>query len=190
MSITNKQHENTRPSLRTQHERAQALLDEIRALKVQLMNMPTSEHAKLDSIRDLCQSSLEIDGSSKPGVDLASVLSQILNIATNGQEGDKPKPCPMLIKPRVYCTDDCDWYNNNKCIVRSHAVFLERIGDSFQAVTTHLQQERADTDVLELATLSERLDTVIQEMRVVGATPSLMNELVGISAEIRLSEQN
>lgn len=93
-----------------------------------------SEHAKLDSIRDLCQSSLEIDGSSKPGVDLASVLSQILNIATNGQEGDKPM---------------------------------------------------TDTDVLELATLSERLDTVIQEMRVVGATPSLMNDLVGISAEIR-----
>jgi hypothetical protein len=94
------------------------------------------------------------------------------------QSQEEKTPCPMLIKPRVYCTDDCDWYNNNKCPVRNHVVFFERIGDALD-VTTHLQ----------LATLSERLDTVIQEMRVVGATPSLMNDLVKISAEIRLSEQ-
>ena len=56
-------------------------------------------------------------------------------------------------------------------------------------VNTQSQQESTDTDVLELATLSERLDTVIQEMRVVGATKSLMNDLVGISAEIRSLEQ-
>jgi hypothetical protein len=111
------------------------------------------------------------------------------NVNTQSEQEKTLKPCPMLIKPRVYCTDDCDWYNNNKCLVRNHAVFLERIGDAFQDATTHLQQESADTDVLELATLSERLDTVIQEMRVVGATPSLMNDLVKISAEIRLSEQ-
>jgi hypothetical protein len=44
----------------------------------------------LTDIADLSRSALTADGSVNPSVDLASVLSQILNIATNGTEGDKP----------------------------------------------------------------------------------------------------
>lgn len=44
----------------------------------------------LTKIADLVKTTLNADGSVNPSVDVASVLSQIVNIATNGQEGDKP----------------------------------------------------------------------------------------------------
>lgn len=44
----------------------------------------------MTKIADLSRSALTADGSVNPSVDLASVLSQILNIATSGTEGDKP----------------------------------------------------------------------------------------------------
>lgn len=41
-------------------------------------------------IAKLARTTLNADGSVNPSVDLNSILSQILNIATSGTEGDKP----------------------------------------------------------------------------------------------------
>lgn len=57
-----------------------------------------------------------------------------------------------------------------------------------RGVSEEVAQSQEDTGVLELATLSERVLTIYQNMAIQGATPALMNDLYNIHLEIQRLE--